>query len=412
MSKYTFIIILFSPIILHAQQQTDSIAKHKKNIFTLALYKQPGKDSMVDAIDGIYRILKINKDRTIEDTSTKTIFSVLPGVEYNMATGFSASLNANWDIPKLKSNTNKSLIYSELKLTQKKQVVAQLASNLWFQNGDYNITTNWSFMKYPQLDFGLGSNSDLHLVDSLDYQYLKLHQSISKRIGNDLYIGTGLNIDYYFNIVDTTKFNKPLYGFREYGLTKSSNSSGWLVSLLYDTRKSAIMPVANSSFLNVVFRNNVTWLGSTTNWASLTVDARKYLPFPMGSNNILAFWTYNQFTLSGKSPYLDMPYTASDDYKNFGRGYIQGRFRGNNLMFAETEYRFGITENGSLGGVVFANAQALSAFAGQPIKGVMPGVGAGIRMKFNKHSKTNVAIDYAIGQGGSHGIFMNLGEVF
>jgi hypothetical protein len=81
-------------------------------------------------------------------------------------------------------------------------------------------------------------------------------------------------------------------------------------------------------------------------------------------------------------------------------------------MFAETEYRFGITENGSLGGVVFANAQALSAFAGQPIKGVMPGVGAGIRMKFNKHSKTNVAIDYAIGQGGSHGIFMNLGEVF
>jgi hypothetical protein len=40
------------------------------------------------------------------------------------------------------------------------------------------------------------------------------------------------------------------------------------------------------------------------------------------------------------------------------------------------------------------------------------GYGAGIRIKLNKHSNTNVAIDYAFGQGGSQGIFMNLGEVF
>jgi hypothetical protein len=46
----------------NAQLQLDS-AKHKKNIFTLAFYKQPGKDSMVDFVDGVYRILKINKDR-------------------------------------------------------------------------------------------------------------------------------------------------------------------------------------------------------------------------------------------------------------------------------------------------------------------------------------------------------------
>ena len=82
----------------------------------------------------------------------------------------------------MKSETNKSFVYAELKGTQKKQMVAQLASTLWFQQGAYNINTNWSFMKYPQIDFGLGANSDLNLLDSLNYQYIKLHQVISKRI--------------------------------------------------------------------------------------------------------------------------------------------------------------------------------------------------------------------------------------
>ena len=40
-------------------QTTDSLLnKHKKNIFTLAFYKQPGKDSMVDVVDGLYRVFK------------------------------------------------------------------------------------------------------------------------------------------------------------------------------------------------------------------------------------------------------------------------------------------------------------------------------------------------------------------
>jgi hypothetical protein len=81
-------------------------------------------------------------------------------------------------------------------------------------------------------------------------------------------------------------------------------------------------------------------------------------------------------------------------------------------VFAESEYRFGITENGFLGGVVFANMQSVSEIQGKALNNFLPGYGAGIRIKLSKHSNTNVAIDYGIGQGGSKGIFMNLGEVF
>jgi hypothetical protein len=411
--KLSFLLTFLISINLTAQDSTlGHQSTHQKNIFTLALYKQPGLDSMVDFVDGLYRVLKINKPRSQDEKQNKTLFTFIPAVEYSLATGFASSLNANFILPVKKITDNHSFVSSELKYTQNKQVIAQMVSNVWLKSNEYNINTSWSYLKFPQKDFGLGSSSNLKLFDNLDYSYIKLHQSIVKRIAPNVYFGPGLNIDYRWNISDTTSLNKPLLGFKEYGITKQSTSIGLLLNLLYDTRKQVSNPAPNSSYFYLVYRNNLKLLGSDQNWQSILLDYRKYIPFPLGSKNILAFWSYNVFTIKGKQPYLDLPSTASDTYTNTGRGYIQGRFRGDKFVFAESEYRFGITENGFLGGVVFANMQSVSEMQGKPLQSILPGYGAGIRIKLSKHSNTNVAIDYGIGQGGSKGIFMNLGEVF
>jgi len=106
-------------------------------------------------------------------------------------------------------------------------------------------------------------------------------------------------------------------------------------------------------------------------------------------------------------------------YGNTGRGFIQGRFRGKNFVYAEAEYRFGITRNRLLGGVVFTNAQSvteLSVMRGRVIDGtfekIAPALGGGLRLSLNKSSRTNLAVDYAFGFDGSHGLALNLGEVF
>ena len=418
MQFFRFLLILFffgfSFLDLSAQDTTYLTKKtHANNIFTLAFYKQPGKDSMVDIIDGIYRVFKVNKVRGQNESEYKPHLTLIPTVEYSLATGMAAAVKSSYIFAKNEGiQNNYSTIFAELKYTQNKQVVSQLVTNIWSKNGQYNVNSNWSFLKFPQKDFGLGSNSSLNLFDQLDYAYIKLYQSVLKKIGPNLFFGPGLNIDYHWRISDTTSIQKPINGFYQYGITDNANSTGFLLNLLYDNRVSNVNPVANSSYLNITYRNNVKFLGSDQNWQSVIIDYRKYVPFPKESKNILAFWTYNQITLKGRPPYLDLPSTANDTHNNFGRGYVLGRFRGDKLLFAESEYRFGITENGFLGGVVFANVQSLSSQPGQPIKGFLPGYGAGIRVKFNKHSNTSVALDYGFGQGGSKGIFMNLGEVF
>jgi len=81
-----------------------------------------------------------------------------------------------------------------------------------------------------------------------------------------------------------------------------------------------------------------------------------------------------------------------------------------NELYLEGEYRFGILRNGLLGGVVFANGETFSGL-NSGFQRVAPALGTGLRIKINKHSDTNVCLDHAYGIG-SHGLFVNLGEMF
>lgn len=82
------------------------------------------------------------------------------------------------------------------------------------------------------------------------------------------------------------------------------------------------------------------------------------------------------------------------------------------MLYAESEYRFNLTRNGLLGAVLFANAQSFSTAASLKLQKVQPAAGFGIRIKLNKKSDTNVAIDYGFGTQGMRGLFVNIGEVF
>jgi outer membrane protein assembly factor BamA len=201
-----------------------------------------------------------------------------------------------------------------------------------------------------------------------------------------------------------------LTDFKKYGFSNTSTSAGISANFLYSDIKNIINPDGGSTYADIIFRQNFTFLGSDKNWNSLLIDARKY--FSVGhKGNVLAFWTYDWLTLSGNPPYLDLPSNGWDTYSNTERGYVQSRFAGKKMIYLESEYRFGITKNGLLGGVVFANAASFTEF-NNTFQVIQPGAGAGIRLNFNKFSRTNIAIDYGIGKNGSHGVFINLGEVF
>jgi outer membrane translocation and assembly module TamA len=244
----------------------------------------------------------------------------------------------------------------------------------------------------------------------IDYSYLRLHQTVLRSVADKTYLGLGYDLDYYWNVHEEDLPAGKVTDFQKYGFTHTSVSSGISVNALFDDRLNTINP-ENGVYAAIAYRPHYRFMGSDANWASLQGDFRKYFKLPGRRRQVIALWNYDWLTFGG-TPYLQLPSTGWDAFVNTGRGYIQGRYRSNNMLYLEAEYRVDITRNGLLGAVAFANAESFSEPYTNKFQVVAPGAGAGIRFKLNKYSGTNVAIDYAFGLNGSRGFFVNLGEVF
>jgi hypothetical protein len=79
------------------------------------------------------------------------------------------------------------------------------------------------------------------------------------------------------------------------------------------------------------------------------VEARTYLRLSADARHRVAVWAFGNLVTGGEAPYFDLPATSLDTYGRSGRGYIQGRFRGQRLAYGELEYRWTVKRNGLLG---------------------------------------------------------------
>ncbi|MDP4130299.1 MAG: hypothetical protein Q8918_08955 [Bacteroidota bacterium] len=339
-------------------------------------------------------------------------FSFVPAIGYTLSTGFAGILASNvaffTDDP---ARTNVSNIAVQLVYSQYQQLTVPLLMNYWTRNNQYNIILDWRYYKYPQDTYGLGGYSSLSNEDNIDYSQFRIHQSVLKKVVQNLYAGAGYFLDYHWDVKEEGQSNGQHSDAFLYGLPEKTISSGAVLNILFDSRKNSINP-QGGFYADILYRDNLRALGSDSNWQSLTLDLRTYLKLSADGRSMLAFWSYDWLTLSGKPPYLDLPATGWDTYNNTGRGYIQGRFRSDDMLYLEAEYRFPISRNGLFGGVAFANMQSFSDYPSRQFSKLWPAAGAGLRIKVNKHSNTNIAIDYGIGIDGSKGFFVNLGEVF
>ena len=344
-------------------------------------------------------------------------FANVPAIGYTLQTGWAALVASNVGFyTTADTNAKLSNMLGSVAYSQYNQTILPFQANIWTAKNKFNIIVDWRYMDYPSSTFGLGGHTLLSNGYTIDFSYAKLHQSVVKEVAKNFLAGVGFFYDYLWNVKEINPPSGVLTSFEKYDnigsqVKDKSVSAGFILRGQYDSRKNQIN-AKNGWYASAVFRPNFTWLGSDNNWASFQLDVRKYIPLTSDAKNVLALWNLDWLTPSGKPPYLLLPSTGWDDYFNTGRGYIQGRYRGKQFIYNEAEYRFQITNNGILGGVIFANAQSFSSQLSNQFKVVEIGYGAGIRFKLNKLSGANLCVDYGFGTDGSRGFFVNLGEVF
>jgi hypothetical protein len=360
-----------------------------------------------DILTKLFRLKVAAKADSGKIKPGKLYFAFAPAVGYTLEAGALAALQVNTSFyTNDPQHTNLSVVSTEGQYSVHNQLMTFCIGNIWLNQNKYDLLTDWRYYQYPSYTYGLGENTFYGNSDYVNYSYVKAYQEILRHFNSSYYFGVGYDIDYHFNIVSNTNVTD----FQEYNENQTTTtSSGVVVHFMYDNRTNQNNP-KKAFYFSTEYRINSMLMGSSSDWQSLQLEARKY--FKLSEHKVLALWTWNELTFGGKVPYFELPSNGWDTYLNTGRGYIQGRFRGPDMVYDEAEFRFGILRSGLLGGVVFANVESVSSWPGNQFAGIDPGEGIGLRVKFNKHSDTNLCIDYGFGIQGSRGVFFNLGEVF
>jgi len=363
--------------------------------------------------------------------------AVLPAIGYNPAMGalfgLTGTLGMYLGPP---ATTTISSLQGVALYSTMSQLTIQLSTTVLTARNDWELQGDWRFLLFNQKTYGLGTGPQAMSAPATneDFNLVRIHQTVLRKVWSDLYVGLGYRLDSYYDVQDTNMdltapepVVGPGYAYSlAYGFSPHQGVlSGATLAVLFDSRDSTISPY-RGYYGSATFTANPTWLGSSQPSTNLEAQFRVYAPLSDDvPRNVLGFWLYYRGVTSGAAPYLTLPSIGWDQKNRTGRGYVQGRWRGTQELYGEVEWRFRITNNGLLGGVVFGNASSFAAPAFQAsgpgwtyasekvgvLQVIRPAGGFGLRFMMNRDSRTSVALDFAFGES-SFGVWFNAGEYF
>lgn len=339
-------------------------------------------------------------------------WALLPTISYNPVYGvaFGAMISAAGQRGSDDARYSNLAIAANYSTTG--QLQAQFRGDLFTKGGNYLVKTDVRYLDTERSTWGLGEIEPDQQEYPMSFVLTRIYVTLMRRMSGPVFVGIGYHLDAFNDIVDDLAAQGQTTPYTTYsgGDPTRTVASGFSINILGDTRNNLVNPSAGY-YLNWSFHNYLQSWGSDFDWQELWVEARVYPHVPTKSQNVLAFWLYAWMTF-GPGPYLNLPADGWDTYGRGARGYLQGRIRGVNQIYLESEYRFSLTADGLFGMVTFVNVTCTADPETATLSKGDPGVGAGLRIKFNKNSDTNLAIDHGWGLEGSRGWFLGMTEAF
>jgi hypothetical protein len=339
-------------------------------------------------------------------------WALLPTISYNPVYGLAVGLKATGAGRRSSTVSRFSSLSLGGSISTTEQVQAQAQGDLFSPSGTYLMKGDFRYLDTTRSTWGIGSISEDQEEYPMDFTLYRAYATFYRVVSGPVFLGLGYHYDQFDDIVDQRAEQGEDTPFTVYsrGAVSRTIASGISVNMLGDTRDNLVNP-SSGYFLSMSFRGYNEWLGSDANWQEMWAEMRVYPHLPKASRNVLAFWLYTWFSF-GPAPYLNLPSNGWDTYGRGARGYLQGRIRGLNQVYLETEYRWALSRDGLWGAVVFGNLTTTTNPGAQTFGRADAAGGVGLRIKFNKRANTNLTIDHGWGRDGSKGFFLGMSEVF
>ena len=318
-------------------------------------------------------------------------------------------------------STQISSTVASLTFSTKKQTSLTARFSVFGGNDEWDLDGDNRFLWTSQDTFGLGTTTAPADEINMKFDYFRLYETVYWKVYRNLRAGIGFHYSAHTGVgpgegAEEAWSDSPYVTYSEANgfPLDSQTSAGASVNFRVDARDNLINPgqgwMAGLSY-RPFFQD---FLGSDSAWQELYLDARAYRKLDARGRHKLAFWLWGDMVTGGVAPYMDLPAIGMDKYGRAGRGYAEGRLRGERLLYGEIEYRGTLTSNGLLGMVAFLNTTTLSNLeSGERLfDNFAPAAGAGLRLLLNKRSKTNLCFDIGFGTQGSRGVYLAVQEAF
>ncbi len=366
-----------------------------------------------DALDVVRELLhgkRVDPELKVERESGMS-WVILPSIGYNPLYGVAFGASANGAGPlgdPLRSRISSLYLGGNYSTTG--QVQLQTRGDLFLHSNDLLLRVDLRYLDTERPTWGLGPVAADQQEYPMNYTLMRFYCTALWQLGGSVYAGIGYHSDEFYDIVDQHAVDGEITPYVLYsgGQVARSLSKGYSINLVNDQRDNPVNPRAGY-FTSASFRSYSQADGDS--WQEILADVRAYPLIPPTSRHRLAFWLQT-WTSFGRPPYLNLPHLGGDTNGRGGRGYVIGRIRATSLASVEVEYRFDLRRDGLLGAVTFlsltsATEPESNVFARPNVAG-----GAGLRIKFNKTSDTNLTLDAGWGEEGSFGWFLGTTEVF
>jgi len=284
---------------------------------------------------------------------------------------------------------------------------------LWVDHAIYSDLDRWFFLgrlrlqSFPLFYHGIGMDTPTEYTARVDANQIIIKERVLRKLKKNLFLGVELEyqrlaaVDFVLAESSNNAFEFPL-GY------KGSNNLGLGFGLVQDNRHN-VLNVRKGFFSELAFLHyNPAW-GSSFKFTSILSDTRVYTP--IGKNNVLAAQLLGQFNF-GDVPFNQLAQMGGESIM---RGYYYGRFRDNNQLAAQVEYRFlplPFSFTNRIGAAIFAGTGTVfNQLIDLNISNLTVSGGLGLRFLLFPKKDIWTRLDFAFTREGT-GFYLFIGESF
>ena len=284
---------------------------------------------------------------------------------------------------------------------------------LWVDHAIYSDQDRWFFLgrlrlqSFPLFYHGIGMDTPTEYTARVDANQIIIKERVLRKLKKNLFLGLELEyqrlapVDFVLAESSNNAFEFPL-GY------KGSNNLGLGFGLVQDNRHN-VLNVRKGFFSELAFLHyNPAW-GSSFKFTSILSDTRVYTP--IGKNNVLAAQLLGQFNF-GDVPFNQLAQMGGESIM---RGYYYGRFRDNNQLAAQVEYRFlplPFSFTNRIGAAIFAGTGTVfNQLIDLNISNLTVSGGLGLRFLLFPKKDIWTRLDFAFTREGT-GFYLFIGESF